>query len=558
ISGEPGIGKTRLGAELAQRVHEQGALVLYGRCDEGLAVPYQPFVEVLRLYVGVVGVDRLRAELGHFVSELGRLLPEFAGLDEAVHSDPESERFALFEAVAAVVEMMTREQKALLVIDDLHWAARPTLLLLRHLIRSERPLGVLLLATYRETDPDPDHRLAQLLADLHRDASVERLILRGLDQRAIAALLEATGHPRKAHTSQLVLMLEAQTAGNPFFIRELLAHMTESGTISSAGKRSQAELQSPEGVRHVIDQRVARLSAPAGFALRLAAVAGPTFSFTLLERVLGARTGVLDGLDEAVAAGLLTETGHGNYAFAHALVRQTIYRGLGGVQRIRLHRQLGEALEAFGDAQAHIEALAHHFARAAPDGQGLKAATYALAAGRRAAARLGYEEAAAHYERGLQALTLSERPQQQQRCELLLALGEACWGTGDLDNARCAYRQAAELASGRDDAFALARAALGYCGPQRVELAAAVIEPVVELLQRALAAMGGGDSALRAQLMGRLAACTDVERLPNARRAREMARRIADKAVLADVLASTHVVHDPDAVHESLAAAAEL
>jgi DNA-binding SARP family transcriptional activator/tetratricopeptide (TPR) repeat protein len=572
LGGEAGIGKTRLASELARTVYETGALVLYGRCDEDLAVPYQPFVEALRPYAHAVGLDWLGAELGDLACELGRLLPELAVLGEPVRADPESERFALFEAVAALVETMTLDRRALFVLDDLHWAATPTLLLLRHLIRSERQLGVLVVGTYRETELDASHPLARLLADLHRDASAERLSIGGLDEPAIAVLVEAAvGHALDERASELVHVLEAQTAGNPFFVGELLAHAAESGMMAPAGERSNArvtaaQLDVPEGLRHVIGHRVARLSAAAGRALTVAAVAGPTFSFVLLERVLGERPGVLDALDEAVAAGLLTEAGHGDHAFAHALVRETIYRRLGSARRSRLHRQLGEALEALGNAEAHVEALAHHFAQAAADGQGVKAAAYALAAGRSAIARLGYEEAAAHYERGLQALTLTGQPQDQRRCELLLALGEARWGAGELEKARQACRQAAELAESLGDAISLAHAALGFCGPHRFEAATDVTGPVADLLQRALAGLGDGDgdSALRAQLMGRLAATvayTDVERREPklASQALEMARRVGDKATLADVLASTQwATLGPDALHESMALTAEL
>lgn len=562
IGGEPGIGKTRLASELARAVHEQGAIVLYGRCDEGLAVPYQPFVEALRPYARALGMDCLRADLGHLAPELGRLLPELAGLGEPLRTDPESERFALFEAVAALLEAMTARRRALLVLDDLHWAANPTLLLLRHLIRSERPLGALLLGTYRETELDPGQPLAQLVADLHRDVSTERVSIGGLDERAIAALLEAAiGHPLDERTAQLVHVLCAQTAGNPFFIGELLAHLTESGQRLSPGVTA-AQLEAPEGLRQVIVQRVARLSAPAGHALSVAAVAGVTFPFALLERVLG--EGVLDALDEALDAGLLIEAGRGDYAFAHALVRQTIYEQLSAARRVRLHRQLGEALEGLGASQAHIEALAHHFAQAAADGQAVKAATYALAAGRSAIARLGYEDAAAHYERGLETLSLAAEPEQQRRCELLLALGEARWGAGELDRARQACAQAAELAEQLGDATKLARAAFGFCGPHRFEVATTLTQTVAGLLQRALAVLDEDDSALRAELMGRLAAAlvyADAEQRDPllAQQALDMARRVADKATLADVLASTHrVTSGPQALHESLALTAEL
>jgi DNA-binding SARP family transcriptional activator/tetratricopeptide (TPR) repeat protein len=561
IGGEPGIGKTRLAAELARVVHDQGALVLYGRCDEGLAVPYQPFVEALRPYARAVGVDRLRAQLSDLAPELGRLLPEFAGLGEPLRGDPESERFALFEAVAALIEAITRQQPALLVLDDLHWAARPTLLLLRHLVRSERPLSVLVLGSYRETEPDCGDGLTRLLADLHRDASTEHLSIRGLDEPAIAVLLKATiGHPRDKRVSRLVQQLRAQTAGNPFFLRELLAHLAESDETSISGATA-APLDIPDEVRQVISHRVARLSAPAGRALSVAAVAGPSFSFVLLERVLGDRSGVLDALEEAVAAGLLTDAEHGDYVFAHALVRQTIYEQLGSARRMRLHHQLGETLEALVDAETHLEELAHHFAEAAGDGQAVKAADYALAAGRSATARLGHEEAVAHYERGLEALGLAGSPQKQRRCELLLALGLARWSVGALDKARQAYLQAAELAHELGDRAALARAALGFCGPHRFEATTAVTQPIVGLLERALGALGHDDGALRAQLMSRLAIYTDVEQRKSllARQALAMAREVADEVTLADVLASTlWATRGPDATRESTALAAEL
>jgi DNA-binding SARP family transcriptional activator len=568
IGGEPGIGKTRLASEFARAVHREGALVLYGRCDEGLAVPYQPFVEALRPYARELGPDRLRAELGDLAPELGRLLPEPAGVGEPMRADPESERFALFEAVAALLEAMTREQGVLVVLDDLHWATNPTLLLLRHLIRSERPLRALVLCTYRDTELAAGQPLARLMADLQRDASTQRLSVRGLDEAAIGTLVQTgVGHLLDEPASQLVRVLQAQTAGNPFFLRELLAGLAESRRIPTDADLSpsgaEAQLEAPKGLREVIGHRVARLSPPAGPTLRVAAVAGTTFSFALLERVLGEEWHVLDVLDEAVAAGLLTEEEHGDYAFAHALVRQTIYGQLSAAWRIRLHRQLGEALETLGGTDTHVEALAHHFAQAAADGQGIKAATYALAAGRKASARLGYEEAAAHYEQGLQALTLTGQPQDAERCELLLALGQAHWHAGELDHARQAYGQAAELADKLGDAAALAHAALGYCG-NRPEAAPATTWPVIDLLQRALGAAGDQDSALRAQLMGRLAAAlayADVEhRKPAlARDALAMARRVADKAALGDVLASAHrATGTPDSLHEATAMAAEL
>ncbi len=264
------------------------------------------------------------------------------------------------------------------MLDDLHWASAPTLHLLRHVIRAQ-PRG-LILGTYRDTELPADHVLRTLPA--------ERIALHGLDEAAIGSLLG------DAHAPGLPARLLELTNGNPFFV---LAHRGE-----------------PAALRDVIAQRVARLSPDAQRLLTAAAVAGPEFSVTVVEHALDGDA--LDALDEATAAGLLTERGHGDYAFTHTLVRQTIYDGLSAARRARLHRAVGEALEESGDAP--VEALAHHFAEAEACRQGIprggggpgaeggadKAAGYALAAGRDAIRRLGYEEAAAHLQRGLRAV----------------------------------------------------------------------------------------------------------------------------------------------------------
>jgi predicted ATPase len=308
----------------------------------------------------------------------------------------------------------------------------------------------------------------------------------------------------------------------------------------------------------VIRQRVARQSETSRRALSVAAIAGPSFSLTTLELVLEGESGVLDALDEATAAGLLTETGPGDYAFAHALVRQAIYAGLSSARRMRMHRQIGEALEALGDRESHIEALAHHFAEAAADGQAHKAAAYALAAGRGATAGLAYEDAIAHYRRGLQALALAPQSDDRQRCELLLALGEALWRTEDLADAREACLQAGVLAERLGLTAVQARAALGVAGPVRLEVPTAATEPVVAVMEKALAALPEEESALRARLMARLAAVVAFSRPEQrrpalAREALDIARRAGDKAALAEVLdASTWATTGPDNLDERM------
>ena len=563
VAGEPGIGKTRLAGEFAQVVARDGAVVLYGRCDEGLAVPYQPFVEALRPAAAAIGLDGLRGELGPLAPELARAWPELEPLGEPSRVDPETDRFRLFEAVTALLAAAGRARPTLLVLDDLHWAAPPTLLLLRHIVRAEPQPNAFVLATCRETELTADHPLTRLLADLQRDARPARLPIGGLDEPAIAALLDAVaGRALGDDADELLQVLHAQTGGNPFFIRELLAHLLESA--STATDFGAGALAIPEELRQVIRYRVAQLPAAARRALAVAAIAGPRFSIELLEAVMGERSALLDGLEAALAAGLLIESAPGEYAFAHTLVRETIYEDHSETRRMRLHRRLGEALERLPDAEAQVEALAYHFAYAAAAGQAAKAVEYALSAGRYASARVAYEDAAAHYERGLRALEAAGRPDDAQRCELLLALADACWSAGQMDRARHACRRAAELAEARDEPDQLARAALGYAGPMRFESATVLTDPLIGLLERALAALDVGESALRARLLGRLAAAyvyagQSQRGPPLAHQALEAAGRADDKRALADVLATSLVAtRTPDNVDDHIGTARDL
>ena len=191
LAGEPGIGKTRLAAEIARIAHGAGGIVLFGRSDEAMGVPYQPVVEALGFYL-----SRARSPLfGRLAGELTRLSPEIAereaNLPEPLYSDPETERYRLFDAVAAWLGAVSAESPALLVVDDLHWATRPTLALLTHLARSGEPLRLLVVATYRDTALDVTVDLSDALADLLRQPGVDRLRLTGLDEDGVAAFMAA-------------------------------------------------------------------------------------------------------------------------------------------------------------------------------------------------------------------------------------------------------------------------------------------------------------------------------------------------------------------------------
>lgn len=570
IGGEPGIGKTRLAGEFARRVHADGAVVLAGRCDEDMGVPFQPFVEALRQYVTAVDAPFL----GRHGGELTRLVPEITaslpGLPEPLRSDPETERYRLFDAVAAWLAGVSAEAPVLLVLDDLHWAARPTLLLLRHVVRSVEPMRILIAGTYRDTEPGPG--LTELLADLRRDGAGDRLSLAGLDDAGAEAFLgAAAGHDLDADDRVLARAIRAETEGNPFFVGEVLRHLAESGAVAKRDGRwvleaALEELGIPDGVREVVARRLSRLSPEANRVLRVAAVGGAEFDLPVLAAVADANEEtVLFSVDEALAARLVAEVrgaGVPRYRFSHALVRATVYDQLAAGRRVLLHRRIGEAIEAVhaGHLDPHVASLAHHFGRAAvAGGDAGKAAHYATQAGDRALAQLAHDEAAAYYGLALELLA----PKADGRLELLISLGEAQRRAG-IPAHRETLLAAAGLARERGDADALARAALANSRAQWWTTSAAIDNERIEALEHALEATDEGVLELRARLLAALAvetiyASDRSRRVALSDEALAAARRLGDPATLADVLLARYrAIAAPSTLGERIANTAEL
>ena len=575
LAGEPGIGKTRLAAELARRAHAEGAVVLFGRCDEDLGVPFQPFSEALRSYVQGCPSAELAAQAGPRAGELARLVPELGerllGARPTSSGDPEEQRDRLFEAVAYLLAGASQLRPVLLVLDDLHWAARPTLLMLRHLLRSREPMRLLVLGTYRDTELDRAHPLAQVLADLRREpVQIERVRLRGLDADAVGAYVAATrGQALEADSIEFARTLYERTEGNPFFIGEVVRHLVECGLAGREDGRwiAAAEITAvglPEGVKDVIARRLSRLSECANRALAVASVVGPTFSLPVLEHVDagGNPDELLDALEEALRAGLITETEPSRYSFSHALICQTLYEELTSTRRVRLHRRIGEAIEQAPGANRQLEALAHHFAEAALDGQIAKAADYALAAGRRALDRLAPEEAVARLDRGLELLELDPAPDHARQADLLLALAQARSELLDMEGNHAATLAAARAARTIASAERLARAALVYWPPAGT----GVDDPTLpELLEQALDAVGDEHLTLRVLLTTRLTFYRayplgqGFERVGEAERTLALARQTSSDEALAAALRMTiRVLYGTTRIAEQVSLADEL
>ncbi|MDP9332306.1 MAG: AAA family ATPase [Actinomycetota bacterium] len=517
VSGEPGIGKTRIVTEVVRIAHERGAIVLWGRCDEELGAPYAPFAEALRIYIAASPPDRVRAELGPLGGELVRIVPELAarvpGLAEPVRADADTERFRLFESVADLLGDISAAHPVVLVLDDVHWADKPSLVLLRHLLRSTTPMRLFVLATYRDTDLDRSHPLAEVLADLRREPGVERLDLQGLDEDEIAGLMTKTaGHDLDAPGLELAHMLHTETEGNPFFVSEVLRHLVESGAIVQHDGRWTAGLEGigiPEGIREVIGRRLSRLSEDVNRALAVAAVIGPTFDLATVEAAGGPGGDALfDALDEAVQHSLIREVRGtaGRYAFAHALMRSALYEEITTNRKVRMHWKVGEVLESrfASSTDAHLDELAYHFGEGALAGDPMKAVDYARRAGERAMDDLAFEAAAVHFERALGSLDLVDDATREFRCDLLLAFAHTLHVAGD-ERRRAAVFDAAQAARVMGDSGRLARAALVLVSTVSGATRISVDDELVALLDEALAALPPEPSSLRAQLLASLA-----------------------------------------------------
>ncbi|MGH9037986.1 MAG: ATP-binding protein, partial [Acidimicrobiia bacterium] len=580
LGGEPGIGKTRLALEVARGAHGDGAVVLAGRCDEDLGVPYQPFVEALRHFVQATPGPEPAWRLGRHPGELVRLVPELAdavpGLPPALRSDPETERYRLFDAVASWLAAVSAEAPVLLVLDDLHWAAKPTLLLLRHVLRFAEPLRLLVVATYRDTELGRRHPLADLLADLRRQPGVERISVSGLDAAGVTAFIEqVAGHRLEDDDEAFTRAIYSETEGNPFFVSEVLRHLAESGGVERRHGRWVPtspidELGIPEGIRDVVSRRLSRLSDEANDVLAVAAALGLDFEPALLQQAGGlSEDTVVATLEEAVSARLVREVPGPapSYRFSHALVRGTLYDELSAARRVAVHRKLADAIEIVhaGRLDEHLPALAYHYAQASvPAAEPGKAVEYARRAGAAALTRLAHDDAVRYYRQALELLDAHGAPAgDPRRVDVLIALGEGQRRSGDP-----AYREtlfeAARRARERGDSDALARAALANSRGSLAGDAGRLDTELLAVLEGALEATGEADSAARARLMAHIAleqAWTgdqeELVRLDDS--ALAMARRLDDTTVLADVLLSGfYAIHSPSTLTERLERAADV
>ncbi|HEX9259813.1 MAG TPA: AAA family ATPase, partial [Acidimicrobiales bacterium] len=388
VVGEPGVGKTRMVEEFSVYASLRGARVLWGHSYEGeIGVSFLPYVEALRTMVrdgdGLpTDASAGGAELATIVPELRERMPHLPVLPPLAG---DADRLRLFEGISAFLEAATRLRPTVLVLDDLHWADKPSLLLLAHLCRRVRTSRLLIVGTYRDVELDRSHPLAETISVLRRERLYERVLLRGLPPDEVKDLIEAVGG--QATPTAFAELIFRETEGNPFFVAEILRHLVETGALRHEGgawvgtPESVAE-NLPEGVREVIGRRLDGLSDGCNAALAVAAAMPGGFTIDVVGDVAGIdEDTMLDYLDEALAAQVVRERRErpGTYEFNHALIRQTLYGELSTPRKVRMHRRVAEALERrFGDSiESHLSELAYHTFQAAPGGDVAKAVDYA-------------------------------------------------------------------------------------------------------------------------------------------------------------------------------------
>ncbi|HTJ47599.1 MAG TPA: AAA family ATPase, partial [Kofleriaceae bacterium] len=456
LADEPGIGKTRLATEACEVARDRSMRVAWGRCWEAGGAPaFWPWREAF--------------------DALGVAFPDARALTTG---DPIETRFTLFREIAAALAREASRAPIVIVLEDLHAADHSSLLLLELIAGQLRTMPVIVIGTYRPLEASLRPECGDALARLGRTARV--LPLAPLAAPEVAALVKDA---LDGADDALAASVFATTQGNPLFVDEIVRDLRARGRAAPS--------TIPLGVREIIRQRLGLVSAEARRALEAAAVLGVELDPAIVERMI-AGAGAL--LDDARKSGLAIADGR-RLRFTHALYREALYHDLARPQREALHRDAARALTAAG---APLVEIAHHLLEGGAD-VAAPAIDHAIRAAEQALDALAYEDALALLERARAALPDDDAP---LRARVLLALGEARIRAGDAAG-RTLCVDAAAIARELGDATLLARAALAYGA---VLVMGAVDAVMVQLLEDALAALGGAETPLRARVMARLAA----------------------------------------------------
>jgi DNA-binding SARP family transcriptional activator/tetratricopeptide (TPR) repeat protein len=563
VSGEAGVGKSHLVADAAQRAHEDGAVVLYGGCDEAVRAPMAPFVRALRFFRTQAG-EQADELLGPWWPELARLVPEAQAEVTGAERDPQTAMLRLFDAVVGWLGSLAAQDPVVLVVEDVHWAGETTLLLLKRLCSAPELRRLLLVLTVREPEPDRPSLVDDVIhASRRTGVLLAHLELEGLSPAEVHELATGLRDDLGDHSEAIATVIAERTAGNPLFVQEMLAG------IPSGGGDALERLGAPPSARHLVTRRLRQLDADAALVLADAALIGGEVALDLLSDVALVDTdGVLRALDAAVDAGLLDylPTDDLHLRFAHAVVREALVDRLGRAERIAGHQRIVAALLRLPEPRRRVfvEDLARHASEAALVNGPRGAIPHVVRAGEQAIDRRAYGHAAGWYARALELADLVEPGAEgvADRFELLCALGDAQRRAGD-PAFRASILAAAELARARGDDDGVARA--GLLGSRGFFRQTAVPDhPWIDLLDEAVASSGETSREARSLLLASLASelvwsDPDERRFALSDEAVALARASGSPVLLEQVLVLRLVaVWAPDTVQDRLDAVEEV
>jgi tetratricopeptide (TPR) repeat protein len=413
LSGEAGVGKSRLAQEVIREANHRGYLVLTGHClDMDGALPYQPLIEQIEQATRLVDKEVMRATLGDNAPEVSKLMPElrqqFQDIPDPVSLPPEQERRYLLHGVGEFIDRGAVGQPMVLLFEDLHWADESTCILLRYLAERLKKSRVLMLGTYRESELGTERPFSRALQELHRERLIDEINLRCLDRELVAGML--SNMAKQKPPPELVSLVYSETEGNPFFVEELYRHLDESGKMfTESGEFADgiaiADTEVPRGVRLILGERLERVSKDCRTALTLGAVIGRQFNFEVLLGAAGKmdEDDLLDAMDQALAEKLVTDMSHGReatYGFTQEQVRQTLLSALSFPRRQRMHLRVAESLESYASEQTSKYAgeIAHHLYQAGGAADAEKTIAFLLLAAERALSAIAFEDALRHFD----------------------------------------------------------------------------------------------------------------------------------------------------------------
>lgn len=569
ITGEPGIGKSRLMSELARIAAGIGQLVLRSQVPEDPTVPpYLPWTLVLREFLRAYDTESLRQDMGQGATDIADIVPELRGIldlnpsDATAEAGGETARYQLFDSVTRFLTAASRRSPLLLLFDDLHLADRSSLALLEYYAHAMQGMRCVIVAAARQPGAHDNPHLRRMLVRLAHNGSCQQIVLLGLARDAVAELLHRfTGRPP---APAVVDRVHAQSDGNPLFICEV-------GSMLAARRQHGRDpdrlhfIRVPDTLRELIEERLAQIPLRCQRMLTTAAILGREFDVSTLAAIAGTGpASLLAGLEHAANCDIIEQVSPARFRFRHALFREVLYAQHGALRRATLHRRAAEYIEqlAAEDRLAHLSRLAFHYFEAAQLDLTARALCCCIDAGDEAFRRRAYAEAATQFDRALQILELAEQADPAQRFELLMRLGDAQYRSGQLDTGSDTFLKAVLLANHHCWKRRLADALLAFQGV-RADLGIGHVA-AVPLHLEALKQLADTEGPMRARILGSLSVAQKLagDRLEAQQSAREsiaLSRSCSHGAELAKCLTAADwaLCGDPVTAPERLALARE-